>query len=78
VADKDVKKDMLASHDVFIVDSNISIFVWIGKNATKAEKSVSMKTADDYLKHSGKPDYTPITAMNEGQINIAFDSCFKR
>lgn len=78
VAEKELKKDMLDSNDVFIVDSNISIFVWIGKGASKAEKSNSMKTADEYLKTSGKPSYTPITAISEGQIDFAFDACFKR
>jgi len=78
IAEGSVKKDMLISNDVCIVDSNISIFVWVGKGASKAEKSNSMKVADDYLKSSGKPSHTPITCLNEGQINIAFDTCFKR
>lgn len=77
IAEKELKKDMLDSSDVFIVDSNISIFVWIGKGASKAEKSNAMKFADEYLKKSGKPTYTPITALNEGQIEFAFDACFK-
>ncbi len=77
IAEKEIKKDMLDSSDVFIVDSNISIFVWIGKGASKAEKSNAMKFADEYLKKSGKPTYTPITALNEGQIEFAFDACFK-
>jgi len=78
VATGDLKKDMLISDDVMILDSNISIFVWIGKGASKAEKSNAMKYADDYLKSQKKPATIPVTALSEGQIDFSFDACFKR
>lgn len=67
---------MLDTNDVFIIDSNTSVFVWIGNKSSKSEKSNAMKYADDYLSHSNKPKTTPITRIKEGQINFAFDSAF--
>jgi len=77
IADKNVTKDMLESNDVFIVDTNIAVFVWIGNGSSKMEKSGAMKMADEYLAQHGKPKTTPITTLKEGQINFAFEGAFK-
>ena len=73
-----VTQSMLKSQDVFIVDANYEVFVWIGKGASKAEKSQAMKYAVDYLKHAGKPDTTPITRIMEGQVHIIFGNLIQK
>ena len=66
----------LESNDVFIVDCDVQVWIWIGKNASVGEKSQSMKFAVDYLKQHNKPASTPITRINEGQTNHIFSSLF--
>jgi len=67
----------LDSRDVFIVDNNISVFIWIGKGSSKVEKSNAMQTADKYLADTKRPRTTPISRIYEGQVNSDFGSCFK-
>ena len=63
---------MFKSDDVFIVDANVQVFVWIGKGASHGEKSQAMKYAMEYLSSVGKPSTTPITRVSEGQVHIVF------
>jgi len=72
-----VNAGMLDSNDVFIVDAGIEIFVWIGKGASKTEKSQAMKYAMEYLKSENKPATTPITRIMEGQVHIVFGNLVK-
>lgn len=53
------------------------IFVWIGKGASKTEKSQAMKMAMEYLKSENKPATTPITRIIEGQVHIIFGNLVK-
>jgi len=68
---------MFDSNDVFIVDANIELFVWIGKGSSKEEKSNAMKFATEYLTQKNKPITTPITRINEGQVHHVFGSLIK-
>jgi len=61
-------------NDVFVVDADIEIFVWVGKGASPSEKSQCMKFATDYLKFAKKPEATPITRIKDGQIHHVFGS----
>lgn len=70
-------KTMLDSNDVFIVDANIELFVWIGKGASKREKSNAMKFADSYLRENSRPTTTPITCIVEGQVHHVFGALLK-
>lgn len=76
VAGSSPKRSMLDSNDVFLLDGGFTVYVWIGKGASKAEKSQAMKIADQYLKNSGKNPGCPVTAIDEGKISVGFDSCF--
>jgi len=62
------------SNDVFIVDANIEIFVWVGKGASQSEKSQCMKYAMSYLADQKKPATTPITRIIDGQVHHVFGS----
>ena len=64
----------LDPNDVFIVDSKLEIFIWIGNGSSWAEKSQAMKYASQYLAKSGLNPNIPITRVNQGQIHHVFDS----
>jgi len=66
---------MFDTNDVFILDANVELFIWVGKGATKNEKSQAFKHADEYIKKEGRPATLPITQINEGQVNLVFAGC---
>jgi hypothetical protein len=69
-----ITDDKLDPNDVFVVDCDIEIFVWIGKGASQSEKSQCMKFAMEYLKSQKKPSTIPITRIMQGQIHHVFGS----
>lgn len=75
-----LSKNMLDSNDVFIVVSNIEIFVWVGARASKEERRNAMLQAEKYLEQSDLPKSTPITRVLEEQpvLNAVWTSCFKK
>ncbi|CAG5135435.1 unnamed protein product, partial [Candidula unifasciata] len=56
----------LKSDDVFICDNGDIVFVWIGANASPAEKKNGLPYAHNYLRICGNP-YRPVTVVKEGQ-----------
>lgn len=76
VGEGKLRKDMLDTNDVFLVDSGAQVFVWIGKGATKEEKSKGMSYGADYLKQHGRPSWTPLTRVVENAEDTAFKACF--
>lgn len=70
------KKSHLDCNDVFIVDAEHTLFIWVGSRASHAEKANSMSHAVKYLKDNGRPSYTPIARVCEGQLNSVFDDVF--
>jgi len=76
-AEGEISRAQLDSNDVFILDAGPGLFVWVGKLASKLEKSKSMAMAEKFLKDTGKPHSTPISRIVEGQVSIAFDSLLK-
>ncbi|BFZ09064.1 hypothetical protein BsWGS_12103 [Bradybaena similaris] len=63
----------LKSEDVFILDSGEVVFVWIGGNASAAEKKNGLPYAHNYLRASGFP-WRPVTVVKEGQKCQQFDT----
>jgi len=54
VCDGYLDPDELHSGDVFIVDSGLSIYIWIGSEANKAERREAMPHACAYVTESGR------------------------
>eukprot|EP00117_Sycon_ciliatum_P013010 scpid79418/ scgid13851/ Gelsolin-like protein 1; Actin-modulator len=75
VAEGTLSKSMLDSSDVFILDTGVTCFVWVGKGASKQEKAKSMMHASNYVAGSNHP-FVPITRVVEGQRNVQFCSSF--
>lgn len=76
LVDGKMKKEMLDSMDVFIVDATSNIFVWVGKGASADEKKNAMITGVKYLESSKKPSSTPVERVLEQAESVAFTNCF--
>jgi gelsolin len=76
VAEGKLDGKMLNSNDAFILDADIQVWIWVGKNASATEKSQVMKYATDYLKQHNRPLTTPITRIMDGQVHQIFSSLF--
>lgn len=55
----------LDSNDVFLVASNVGLFIWQGKHSSKQERNSSFKFADDFIKDEGLSNATTVTVLNE-------------
>lgn len=67
VGEKPLKQEFLDTKDCFILDGGVSgIFVWIGKNCTKNEKTHAMALALKYLTIKNYPQWTPVSRVVEG------------
>jgi hypothetical protein len=68
----EVKRSMLESSDVWIVDIGEQVFVWVGKDSSSAEKRYALKYGTDYLMHARRPLTLPIVKLVEGRENEDF------
>jgi len=60
--------ELLDSNDTFVVDTMLSIYIWIGKKANRAEKKEAMPHAVSYLESQGRSDKAvPICRVLEGK-----------
>jgi len=71
-----VKKSLLDSNDVFILDTGAEVFAWIGKGASPDEKTKALGFAQDYLTKYNRPAYLPISRILEGGENPTFNAAF--
>jgi gelsolin len=73
---KNIKRNLLETHDVYILDTGYEVFAWIGKHASVGEKKVAMQFAHDYLIKHNKPPHLPIARVLEGGENEFFEQAF--
>jgi len=72
-----LKRRLLDPDDVFILDVGSELFVWIGRDCTKAEKSEGMRYATEFLEQDGgRPAWTPISRLVQGGEPSIFRSHF--
>jgi len=71
-----VKRALLDSNDVFILDTGAEVYAWIGKGASVGEKKKAMQFAQDYLQKFNRPLFTPLTRILEGGANESFEASF--
>eukprot|EP00808_Paulinella_micropora_P010617 g47202.t1 len=76
ICEKDAKIEMLHSDEVFILDVGLTVYTWIGKGASKAERSKGIQYAMDYLDEAKLPLYTPIIRVIEGHETESFKKYF--
>jgi len=71
-----VKRSMLDTNDVFILDTGAEVFAWIGKGASVGERKSAMQFAQDYLLKFNRPLFMPISRVLEGGENNVFEQGF--
>jgi len=62
-----ILKSKLDSTDVFILDVGLTVYVWIGKNASKQERANGIKFGVSYLAQNGRPSDTPVQRLTQGR-----------
>lgn len=70
----EVSRSQLTSDDVFIFDSGIGVYVWVGKNSSREEKRNAMGVAMKYVVQNKLPPMTNICRVLEGGANETFFS----
>jgi uncharacterized protein involved in tolerance to divalent cations len=77
IASGELHKQMLKTEDVFIVDNFNSIYVWVGKEASKEEKKSGMQKGIDYLAdQTGRPKSIKLLKIVEDFEPPAFKANF--
>merc|ERR1712032_486281 len=74
-----LKKGMLGSGDVYILDAATEIYVWVGSGANKNERRSAMFFAQDCLaSNDGDHENSPITRLHEKDpvLPSGFRNCF--
>jgi len=71
-----IKKSQLDPNDVFIFDSGVEIFAWIGKGASDKERIEGMVYAQNYLTINKRPNYLPISRVLQGGEYAKFNESF--
>jgi len=67
VAEGEINKDMLDSNDAFIVDTGCDVIVWVGANASSAEKKSGLQYAHNFLLTAENRALDPVAVVKEGQ-----------
>jgi len=71
-----VKRSLLDSKDVFILDDGAEIFAWIGKGSSVGERKKALQYAHEYLQKYNRPAHLPICRVLEGGENETFETAF--
>jgi len=61
-----VKKNMLQSKDILILDTSAEVFAWIGKSSPVENRKHALEYAQAYITVHNKPAYTHIARIIEG------------
>ena len=72
-----IGKENLNSDDVFIIDKDKYIILYIGKGVSKNEKRFSRIYVNNYIKKQNKKRKIPIIVANEQNLSDAFDKVFQ-
>ena len=77
VAAGSLKRSMLVTDDVFILDNGSDIIVWVGKGATDHEKRGGLATGSAYAEQAGRPKGTRVVKVTEGAEPTTFKANFE-
>jgi len=77
VTDGHVDIEKLESGDVFICDFSLTLYIWIGSGANKAEKQKAMIHAVQYLQDQKRSTMIPICRVVEGREPDHFKKLMK-
>jgi len=71
-----VKRSLLDTNDVFILDLGYEVYLWIGKGSSNVEKQRSLGVCHEYVKKQNKDIRIPILAVKEGRETDGFEKSF--
>jgi len=69
-----ISRKSLDSSDVFILDSGIEVYAWVGSKASVGERKNALKFAQEYVHKHNKPQTTTVVRILEGGENEVFES----
>lgn len=72
----DVKRSLLKSDDVFVLDTGFQVFAWCGEKASSWERRHALQYAQMYVSYAQLPQTTPIVRIVEGGANTVFEASF--
>lgn len=76
IAGAKLKRDMLDSTETFVLDTGAALFVWVGKQASREEKSQAFVTANTFLANNERPAWTPVSLVIDQGETAEFKSYF--
>ncbi|XP_056095393.1 advillin [Rhinichthys klamathensis goyatoka] len=77
IATSPLTQDLLNHDDCYILDQGgMSIFVWKGKRANKAERQAAMTRALEFIKLKGYPLSTKVESLSDGGESALFKQLF--
>lgn len=72
VSEGKLDKSKIDSNDVFLVDTEETLYVWIGNKTSKNEIRHAFSMATGYLITAQRPAYITVSVVNEGQEDEKF------
>jgi len=72
----DFGQEDLEEEDVFLLDVQTSIFLWVGREANEQEKVGALEVAASYREEQGYSSETPIITVHSGAEPLLFTSKF--
>jgi gelsolin len=73
-----VKRTLLQSDDVFVLDNGSEVFAWVGKGSSAGEKRGALNFAAEYVVKQNLPPFTTISRVLEGGENSTFKNSFAK
>eukprot|EP00474_Spongospora_subterranea_P009430 CRZ09888.1 hypothetical protein [Spongospora subterranea] len=78
VASGTIKKSMLDTNDVFLIDVNgNSLLIWVGAKASQDERAKCFQYANKYIQDAGIPFTVPVSRVIEGTTSPSFEQAFE-
>jgi hypothetical protein len=75
-SDGKLRKDLLVTDDVFLIQGVSKLFIWIGRRSNANEKKEATMLAVSYLRSNGLPMTTAIERVSEGSETGSFKAEF--
>nr|AAD24195.1 fragmin A [Physarum polycephalum] len=74
---KKIKKSLLDSTDVFIIDAGQEVIAWVGAKASVGERKYALRYAQEFVTQHNKNPATPVSRVLEGGENEVWNSLFE-
>ena len=76
ITERPLTREMLDTKDVFILELNKHIYIWIGRGADVEEKKNALIIGKSFLKSKNKPKGTRVSRIVEKAEDVHFKSFF--